>query len=65
MLFQPPEFIPAEAMGTELPRRCPGCKNCKECQFLMDSLSYKENTKYEIILSKLKLDEGRKRWVAA
>jgi hypothetical protein len=31
----------------------------------MDSLPYKENTKYEIILSKLKLDEGRKRWVAA
>jgi hypothetical protein len=34
-LFNPPEFIPAEAMGTELPRRCPACKNCKECQFRM------------------------------
>jgi hypothetical protein len=32
MLFNPPEFIPAETMGTELPRRCPACKNCKECQ---------------------------------
>ncbi len=31
MLFNPPEFIPAEAMGTELPRRCPACRNCKEC----------------------------------
>jgi hypothetical protein len=31
ILFHPPEFIPAEAMGTELPRRCPACKNCKEC----------------------------------
>jgi hypothetical protein len=31
----------------------------------MDSLSFKENTEYEIILSKLKLDEARKRWVAA
>ncbi len=26
-LFNSPEFIPAEAMGTELPRRCPACKN--------------------------------------
>jgi hypothetical protein len=37
-LFNPPEFLPAEAMGTEVPRRCPACKNCKECQFRMDSL---------------------------
>ncbi len=63
-LFNPPEFIPAEAMGTKLPRRCPACKNCKECQFQMDSLSFKENTEYEIILSKLKLDEKRKKWMA-
>jgi hypothetical protein len=32
-LFQPPEFIPAEATRTELLRRCPACINCKECQF--------------------------------
>jgi hypothetical protein len=63
-LFNPSEFIPAEAMGTELPRQCPACKNCKECRFRMDSLSFKENTEYEIILSKLKLDEGWKKWVA-
>ncbi len=63
-LFNPPEFIPAEVMGTELPRRCPACKNCKECRFQMDSLSIKENSEYEIILSKLKLDKDRKRWVA-
>ncbi len=43
MLFNPPEFIPAEAMGTELPRRCPACRNCKECQFRIDSLTFKEN----------------------
>jgi hypothetical protein len=55
-LFNPPEFIPAAAMGTELPRRCPACKSCKECHFCMDSLSFKENTEYEIILSKLKVD---------
>jgi hypothetical protein len=30
----------------------------------MDSLSFKENTEYEIILSKLKLYMDRKKWVA-
>jgi hypothetical protein len=29
--FQTPEFLSAEAMGVDLPRRCPSCKNCKEC----------------------------------
>jgi hypothetical protein len=61
-LFNPPEFIPAEAMGTELPQRCPACKNCKECQFQKNSLSFKENTEYEVILTKLKLDVERKTW---
>jgi hypothetical protein len=63
-LFNPPEFIPAEVMGTELPRRCPACRNCKECQFRMDSLTFKENTEYEVILSKLRLDVERKQWIA-
>ncbi len=63
-LLNPPVFIPAEAMGTELPCRCPTCKNCKECQFRTDSLSFKENAEYEVILSKLKLDVDRKKWVA-
>jgi hypothetical protein len=63
-LFNRPEFIPAEAMETELPRRCPACKNCKECQFRMDCLTFKENTEYEVILSKLRLDVDRKNWVA-
>jgi hypothetical protein len=59
-LFNPPEFIPAEAMGTELPRRCPACRNCKECQFRMDSLTFKKNAEYEVILSKLRLDVERR-----
>jgi hypothetical protein len=62
--FNPPEFIPAEVMGTELPRRCPACRNCKECQFRMDNLTFKENTEYEVILSKLHLDVKRKQWIA-
>jgi hypothetical protein len=30
----------------------------------MDSLTFKENAEYEVILSKLRLDVDRKRWVA-
>jgi hypothetical protein len=63
-LFNPPEFILAEVMGTELPRRCPACRNCKECQFRMDSLTFKENTEYEVILSKLHRDVERRQWIA-
>ncbi len=29
--FQIPDFLSAEAMGVDLPRRCPSCKICKEC----------------------------------
>jgi hypothetical protein len=54
VLFQPPEFIPVEALGKELPRSCPACEITKK--FRMDSLLFKENSEYEIILSILKLD---------
>jgi hypothetical protein len=64
-MFTPLDLIPVEAMGTELPRLCQACKNCKECQVGMASLSFKENTEYEIILSRLHLDENRKKWVTA
>jgi hypothetical protein len=30
----------------------------------MDSLTFKENTEYEVILSKLHLDVERKQWIA-
>jgi hypothetical protein len=63
-LFNPTDFIPAEAMGTEVPCRCPACRNCKECQFRMDSMTFKENAEYEVILSKLRLDVERKKWIA-
>jgi hypothetical protein len=64
ILFQPPEFIPAEAVGTKLPGRCPTCKNCR-VPILHGQPFIKENVEYEITLSKLKLDEKRKKWVAA
>jgi hypothetical protein len=37
--FQTPEFLSAEVMGVDLPRRCPSCKNYKECPFRMSAVS--------------------------
>jgi hypothetical protein len=51
--------------GTEVPTGCSACKNYRECQFCVDSLSFKENTEYKVIISKLQLDNKRKRWVTA
>ncbi len=52
--FQTPEFLSAEAMGVDLPRRCPSCKNCKECQFRTSAVSYKEDQEFHVILDRLK-----------
>jgi hypothetical protein len=49
------DFMAAKARAKELPRRCPACKDCKECQFRLDSLLFKENTEYR----KLQLDMSR------
>ncbi len=38
--FQVPEFLPAEALGVDLPRRCTSCRNCKECQFRTSAISF-------------------------
>ena len=63
--FVPSNFIAAEAMGTEVPRRCPSCRHCKECQFKMDCLSFKENKELEVIMDGLVLDVEAKKWTAA
>jgi hypothetical protein len=44
--------------------RCPACRKCKECQFRKDSLTFKENAEYEVILSKLRLGVNRKQRIA-
>ncbi len=55
-----------EAIGTELPGGTVlVCKNGKECQFCMDTLSFKETTQYKIILGKHQLSRGRRKWVAS
>src|SRR5450830_458158 len=63
--FQPLDFIRAEAMGTDTPARCPTCRSCRECQFRADSISFKENKEYEVIVAGLKLDVEKKKWTAS
>ncbi len=31
-IFQPYDFLTAESLGTDLPRRCTSCRKCKECK---------------------------------
>jgi hypothetical protein len=64
-IFQPSDFLSAEALGTDMPRRCKNCLKCKDCQFLADSLTFKENQEYQVILDGLKFDAERKKWTAS
>ena len=60
--FPQVDFLSAEALGTDLPRRCRACKSCRECQFRTSLLSSRENAEYETIVSNLKYDEKTKTW---
>ena len=62
--FVPCDFISAEAIGTETPRRCNACKNCSECQYRTENLTWQENHELAIIEDGLKLDEKRSKWTA-
>jgi hypothetical protein len=64
-IFQPSDFLSAEALGTDMPCRCKSCLKCKECQFWADSLTVKENQEYQVILYGLKFDEKRRKWTAS
>jgi hypothetical protein len=48
-------------MGTDLPRRCTSCRKCK---FRRDSLIFKEDQEYQVILEGLKFNMERGRWSA-
>jgi hypothetical protein len=63
-IFQPSDFLTAESMGTDLPRRCTSCRRCKECKFRTDSLTFKEDQEYQVILEGLKFNKERERWSA-
>jgi hypothetical protein len=61
-IFQPYDFLTSESLGTDLPRRCTSCRRCKECKFRTDSLTFKEDQEYQIILDGLEFNKERGRW---
>jgi hypothetical protein len=63
--FQPLDFIWAKALGTNTTATCEACRNCKECKFRSDSISFRENREYEVIISGLQLDVDKKKWTAS
>ncbi len=58
--FQPLDFIRAEALGTDTPARCEACRNCRECKFRADSISFNENKEYEVIINGLNHKQAKK-----
>jgi hypothetical protein len=63
-IFQPSDFKSAEAMGPDIPHRCTSCLKCKECKFRTDSLTFKENQEYQVILDGLKFNGAQEKWTA-
>jgi hypothetical protein len=63
-IFQPYDFLTTESLGTDLPRRCTSCRKCKECKFRTDSLTFKEDQEYQVILEGLEFSKERGRWLA-
>ena len=63
--LRPLDFLTAEAVGTDVPRRCRSCKNCKECDFKVRSLTWKENAELAQIEKGLSLDPVARKWTAA
>jgi hypothetical protein len=57
----PMDFLSEEALGTDLPRCCVSCLGCKECKFRADSISFKENQEYQMILEGLEFDTAAKK----
>jgi hypothetical protein len=56
------DFIWVEAKGTNILAMCAACWNCKECKFRADSISFKKNKEYEVIINCLKQDVENKKW---
>ncbi len=63
-IFQPYDFLTSESLGTDLPCRCTSCRKCKECKFRTDSLTFKEDQEYQVILEGLEFNKRRGRWRA-
>ena len=56
------EFMSAEALGCEPPRRCLRCRGCKDCQFRGAFMSAKEALELKKIESKIWFDKSISKW---
>ena len=63
-IVKPLDFITAEGMGIDIPRRCKSCQGCRECDFEVRSLSWKEQQELQEIEKGLELDTVNKKWTA-
>lgn len=58
------DFLSADALGVDIPKRCRVCVSCKECNFKSHQLTWKENLELTAIESGLELDTIKKVWTA-
>ncbi len=58
------DFLTAEGLGVDLPRRCVTCDGCKECRFRAAHLTWREAEELRAIERGLVLDTQRRQWTA-
>ena len=58
-------FLEGEKLITDLPPRCNGCRQCKECSERATALSWKDQNEMESIEKNLSFDPIKKKWIAA
>ena len=54
------DFLSAEALGIDIPRRCNHCKNCKECNFKAHQITFKELMELNVIEKGLVYDDNQR-----
>ena len=55
-----PEFLEAEELTTETPRRCKRCIGCKRCSYQSQELSHKEQEEYCLLSESTSVDLEKK-----
>ena len=56
------EFMSGESLGCEPPRRCLGCKGCKDCAFRGANMSPEEALELRMMESKISFDKSIGKW---
>ena len=56
------EFMRAESLGCEPPRRCAGCRGCEECGFRGSHMSHKEALELRMMEENVSFDESLGKW---